>query len=97
MKCCSGILIAFASYAFAAAIGDPSDTCASLIKGADYAVNSTLVGPGELKLDGVVGVNRFTLCRVIGKIPYEGNSTLNFEVWLPEAPIYKGRYLSVGK
>ena len=78
------------------------DSCALLRRGTEYVVNSSLVDLGELvnisavAAQNVTATNAVSFCRVEGKIPYGANSTLNFEVWLPEGKSYNDRYLSVG-
>ncbi|KAF2653251.1 tannase and feruloyl esterase [Lophiostoma macrostomum CBS 122681] len=92
-------LLATGSTACALSSSVRNDACTSLTSayGANYTiVNTTLVQAGEFKLDGLDSTNSLTFCRVISKMPYGINSTINFEVWLPESTSYSGRYLSVG-
>lgn len=43
------------------------------------------------------GGNEYDYCQVIGKVAYPSNNTLNFQVYLPEATAYTGRFMAVGK
>lgn len=78
------------------------DPCASLQAGADHVVRSHVVVIGgtanisNVAAQNLTTSNAFTFCRVVGRMPYGPNNTLNFEVWLPEAESYNDRYLSVG-
>lgn len=58
-------------------------------------INSTSIAAGGLSIDGVN--NTSPLCRVFASVPYALNSSVVYEVWLPDPPQYNGRYLSVGK
>jgi hypothetical protein len=73
------------------------DRCASLRNGVDHIVDANSVVAGALQLESMTGVNNVTFCRVRGLMPYGGNNTLNYEVWLPEKSKYNRRYLSVGQ
>ena len=99
MRFLTSFLLATSSIASALSLGGRRDACSSLTSGygAKYTVvNATLVQAGNLELDGLDGTNNLTFCRVFSQMPYGSNSTLNFEVWLPEGSSYNDRYLSVG-
>jgi hypothetical protein len=99
MRYLTSSFLATSSIASALSLGRRDDACASLTSayGANYTiVNATLVQAGGLEIDGLDSTNNLTFCRVFSKMPYGSNSTLNFEVWLPESSSYNGRYLSVG-
>lgn len=61
--------------------------------------NATPVAAHSLEVAGKVYNNTLPLCRVSGAINYGSNKndTLLFEVWLPDATRYNGRYISVGE
>ena len=40
--------------------------------------------------------NDYEYCQVVGKVAYGNNDTLNFQVYLPEATAYTGRFMAVG-
>ncbi|KAH8598407.1 tannase and feruloyl esterase [Bisporella sp. PMI_857] len=40
--------------------------------------------------------NEYEYCQVIGKVAYTSNNTLNFNVYLPDATAYTGRFMAVG-
>jgi hypothetical protein len=99
MRFLTSFFLATSSIASALSLGRRDDACTSITSayGANYTVvNATLVQAGELEINGLGSTNNFTFCRVFSKMPYGSNSTLNFEVWLPESSSYNGRYLSVG-
>lgn len=79
------------------------DSCASLQKNGQYVIDSHLVRAeglahiSRVTAQNVTDVNLSTFCRVIGRIPYGPNNTLNFEVWLPDTESYNERYISVGE
>ena len=35
-------------------------------------------------------------CQVVGSVAYTSNDSLHFEVWLPDAEAYTGRFMAVG-
>ncbi|KAJ4394785.1 hypothetical protein N0V93_004005 [Gnomoniopsis smithogilvyi] len=57
-------------------------------------INSTHVAADRLSIGGVA--NTIPFCRVFASLPYALNNSLVYEVWLPDAAQYNGRYLSVG-
>ena len=54
-------------------------------------INSTLVPANS------TGSSEFEYCQLYGKIAYAGNNTLNFQVYLPDATAYTGRFMAVGE
>ncbi|KAI1376547.1 feruloyl esterase [Hypoxylon crocopeplum] len=41
-------------------------------------------------------LNSIPACRIFGTVPYAGNNSVIFELWLPAAAKYNGRFLVVG-
>ncbi|KAH8886148.1 tannase and feruloyl esterase [Thozetella sp. PMI_491] len=64
----------------------------------NVSFNTSWVAPGALQIGSTSYNNTQSLCRVVGVVKYgcKRNSTLNFEVWLPDESQYNRRYLSVG-
>ena len=58
------------------------------------SVKASFVEAHRVNESGVL--NSVPFCRLSGSIPYTGNNSVLFEVWLPERESYNGRYLSVG-
>lgn len=58
------------------------------------SVKTSFVEAHRVNESGVL--NSVPFCRLSGSIPYTGNNSVLFEVWLPERESYNGRYLSVG-
>jgi hypothetical protein len=50
-------------------------------------INSTLILAYE---------NTSSFCKVLGQVAYGSNDTLNFQLWLPDADSYNGRFMAVG-
>ncbi|KAL0931100.1 feruloyl esterase [Colletotrichum truncatum] len=59
------------------------------------AVESAFVAANTVNASSIF--NTASFCRVNGTIPYPENNTVLFEVWLPEASSYNGRFLAVGR
>ncbi|KAI0834695.1 feruloyl esterase [Hypoxylon sp. FL0890] len=57
-------------------------------------LNSSHVPEKSINIDGTV--NAISLCRLFGKVPYAGNNSVIFELWLPAAENYTGRFVVVG-
>ncbi|KAI1138599.1 feruloyl esterase [Hypoxylon sp. FL0543] len=57
-------------------------------------LNSSHVPEKSINIDGTV--NAIPLCRLFGKVPYAGNNSVIFELWLPAADSYTGRFVVVG-
>ncbi|OLN85699.1 hypothetical protein CCHL11_08277 [Colletotrichum chlorophyti] len=57
-------------------------------------VESALVPANSLNVSGVLNAQAF--CRVYASVYYPENNTVFFEVWLPAADAYNGRFLAVG-
>ncbi|KAF2996736.1 hypothetical protein E8E13_006227 [Curvularia kusanoi] len=76
------------------------DGCASLgeknenVTRAEIVSAGALLGIAPIAAQNLTESNTGPFCRVVGRIPYGANNTLNFEVWLPEER-YNHRYLSV--
>ncbi|KAF9877424.1 feruloyl esterase [Colletotrichum karsti] len=82
----------------ALSVRSPScDSLAELVKESVpglTSVKSALVPANTLNISTVF--NSASFCRVNGTVPYPENNTVLFEVWLPEASSYNGRFLAVG-
>lgn len=59
------------------------------------SINATEVAAGALNIFGVV--NKASFCQVISSVAYGCNSTLNFELWLPDQNAYSERFMAIGK
>ncbi|KAI2466038.1 feruloyl esterase [Annulohypoxylon bovei var. microspora] len=57
-------------------------------------LNSTHVPEKAVNISGTL--NTIPLCRLFGKVPYPKNNSVIFELWLPAAQKYNGRFLVVG-
>lgn len=90
-----------------ASIINRNNTCSGFIKSLPESpsnvriVSSAYVPAGELVIGNTTINNTLSFCQVSGKIKYGGENDsefiLNFQLWLPDAGDYNGRYLSVGK
>lgn len=74
--------------------------CTSLVENLKGYLNITinnlsLIATGVLSINGVI--NTASFCRVFASAPYPVNNSVKYEIWLPEADGYNGRFLSVGK
>lgn len=54
-------------------------------------MNSTLIPANS------TSSNEHEYCQLVGKVAYTNNDTLNFQVYLPDATAYAGRFMAVGK
>ena len=61
-------------------------------RGQDTTILNTTLVPANS-----VSGNNYEYCQVIGKVAYADNNTLNFQVYLPDATAYTGRFMAVGK
>lgn len=57
-------------------------------------IAASYVPTNSLNVSGAF--NQVAFCRVNGSVPYLGNNTVFFEVWLPETVAYNERFLAVG-
>ncbi|KAI1101942.1 feruloyl esterase [Jackrogersella minutella] len=61
----------------------------------DVAIlNSSHIPESSVNVSGTL--NTIPLCRLFGKVPYPKNNSVIFELWLPTAVKFNGRFLVVG-
>ncbi|PVH72277.1 tannase and feruloyl esterase [Cadophora sp. DSE1049] len=53
-------------------------------------INSTLI------LANSAAGNNYTFCKIVAQVTYEGNNSLNFQLYLPDATAWTGRFMAVG-
>jgi hypothetical protein len=77
----------------------PTQDCLTLAQslqksftGQDTAILNTTLVPANS-----ISGNKYEYCQVIGKVAYADNNALNFQVYLPDATAYTGRFMAVGK
>lgn len=58
--------------------------------------NATIINSTLVPANSAAG-NNYTFCKVLGQVAYEGNNTLNFQLYLPEAMAWTGRFMAVGQ
>ncbi|OTA99659.1 hypothetical protein M426DRAFT_67369 [Hypoxylon sp. CI-4A] len=57
-------------------------------------LNASYVPENSTEFSGIP--NAVSLCRLFGQVSYTKNSSVAFELWLPAADKYNGRFLAVG-
>ncbi|KAI1205897.1 feruloyl esterase [Annulohypoxylon truncatum] len=57
-------------------------------------LNSSHIPVKAVNISGTLNI--FPLCRLFGKVPYPKNNSIIFELWLPAADKYNGRFLVIG-
>lgn len=94
-------LLAFATSSITSAV--PKNSCLALTDDARYLLktwratlrSSTPIPAGGIVVSGVS--NQVAFCQVVASVAYGGNETLNFQLWLPDTSMYKGRFMAVGE
>ncbi|KAI0884285.1 feruloyl esterase [Annulohypoxylon maeteangense] len=72
---------------FASSFSKTSDIGRSIL-------NATHIPVKAVNISGTL--NTLPLCRLFGQVPYPQNNSVIFELWLPAAEKYNGRFLVVG-
>ncbi|KAI1761417.1 feruloyl esterase [Hypoxylon sp. FL1150] len=57
-------------------------------------LNSSHIPEKAANISGTL--NAFPVCRLFGSVPYAGNNSVIFELWLPSTKKYNGRFVVVG-
>ncbi|KAI1411947.1 feruloyl esterase [Hypoxylon sp. FL1857] len=57
-------------------------------------LNSSHIPQKSVNISGTL--NEIPFCQLLGRIPYAGNNSVIFELWLPAAENYTGRFVVVG-
>lgn len=57
-------------------------------------LNSSYTRENAVNISGTL--NAVPVCRLFGNVPYAGNNSVIFELWLPSTEKYNGRFLVVG-
>ena len=82
------------SFVLPAPTRDCSTFAATLAK--TFAGQTTTIVNATLIPANSTSGNEYEYCQVIGKVAYGGNNTLNFQLYLPDATAYTGRFMAVG-
>ncbi|KAF8852697.1 tannase and feruloyl esterase [Acephala macrosclerotiorum] len=77
---------------------EPTHNCSTFAQDFTESVasyNATITNSTLVLANSAAG-NNYTFCKIFGQVTYEGNNTLNFQLYLPDAPAWTGRFMAVG-
>lgn len=77
---------------------NPTQNCSTFAQDYSESVasqNATIINSTLILANSAAG-NNFTFCMVFGQVAYEGNNSLNFQLYLPDATAWTGRFVAVG-